>query len=109
MPASDCRRGFTLTGWVQSSDIGPLKGAPPMNCFRRLDWIVVVTCLLIATGFGCGGGCGGCGITPIPGGFKPAKRTANAGQLRVTQSGLTAVGANPAGLIGSIAGGSGGV
>lgn len=79
-----------------------------MMNLRRLDWIVVVACLLL--GFGCGGGCGGCGMTPIPGGFPSAKRTLNAGQVRVTSSGLAAVSSDPAALIGSLAGsGSGGV
>ncbi|HSN28962.1 MAG TPA: hypothetical protein VLT45_21895 [Kofleriaceae bacterium] len=41
-------------------------------------------------------------MEPIPGGFQAAKRHANAGQLRVTQSGLDAVAADPAALLGSI-------
>ncbi|HEU4612741.1 MAG TPA: hypothetical protein VFS15_11715, partial [Kofleriaceae bacterium] len=67
----------------------------------RIDWIVVATALLFA--FGCGGGgCGGCGMEPIPGGFPSAKRTPNAGQLRVSQTGLAAVSSDPAALLGSI-------
>ena len=67
----------------------------------RIDWIVVATALLFA--FGCGGGgCGGCGMEPIPGGFPAAKRTPNAAQLRVTQTGLASVEADPAALLGSI-------
>jgi hypothetical protein len=73
----------------------------------RIDWIVVITALLFS--FGCGGGCGGCGMEPIPGGFPPAKRTPNAGQLRVTESGLAAVSNNPAALLSGIGGGMGGV
>src|SRR5438067_12828279 len=76
---------------------------------KRIDWFVVLVAVLFA--FGCsGGGCGGCAaFQPIPGGFDPAKRVANAGQIRVTQSGLAAVSANPGALLGSIAGGMNGV
>jgi hypothetical protein len=48
-------------------------------------------------------------MEPIPGGFPVAKRHANAGQVRVSASGLAAITADPAALIGSIAGGSNGV
>ena len=76
---------------------------------RRIDWIIVIVALLFA--FGCsGGGCGGClKLEPIPGGFNPQKRVANAGQLRVTQTGLANVSKDPGAILGSIAGGSGGV
>lgn len=52
--------------------------------------------------FGCGGGCDG--MTPIPGGFPSAERTANAGQVRVSQSGLAAISADPAALVGGLLG-----
>ena len=68
---------------------------------RRIDWFVVVTCLIVALS-GCGGGCSGCGMQPIPGGFQAAKRHPNAGQLRVTQAGLDAVASDPGALLGSI-------
>src|SRR5213595_2762354 len=72
---------------------------------RRIDLLVVVASLVLAVGCG-GGGCGGCAtFEPIPGGFPAAKRTPNAVQLRVTQSGLAAVEANPAALLGSVGGG----
>ncbi len=77
----------------------------------RVDWLVlVVAALLIAScsGGGCSG-CGGCGLQPIPGGFAPGKRTANAAQARVSQTGLAAITANPAALIDSLAGGTNGV
>ena len=75
----------------------------------RLDWFVLVTSAVIALS-GCGGGCGGCTtFQPIPGGFPVAKRAPNAVQVRLSQSGLAAVSANPAALIGSIAGGMNGV
>ncbi len=73
----------------------------------QIDWFVVITALLFA--FGCGGGgCGGCGMEPIPGGFPSAKRNPNAAQVRVTQSGLAAVSANPAALLSGIGGGMNG-
>src|SRR5262245_10614411 len=72
----------------------------------RFDWLVVVTAILSA--FGCGGGgCGGCaGIEPIPGGYPSAERHANAAQLRVTHSALAKIAADPAALIGGLAGGA---
>lgn len=75
---------------------------------RRVNWVIVVATISIALS-GCGGGCGGCGMQPIPGGFPSAKRSPNAGQLRITQSGLAAISADPASLLGSVAGGMGGV
>jgi hypothetical protein len=75
----------------------------------RLDWFVVVTSIAFAMSCG-GGGCGGCStFEPTPGGFPAAKRTANATQVRVSSTGLTAVSADPAALLGSIAGGVNGV
>lgn len=68
---------------------------------RRVDWFVVVTCLIVALS-GCGGGCSGCGMQPIPGGFQAAKRHPNAGQVRVTPTGLAQVTADPAGLVGGL-------
>jgi MYXO-CTERM domain-containing protein len=53
---------------------------------------------------GCGGGCSS--LEPIPGGFPSAARTANAGQVRVSQSGLAAVAADPAALLGGLLGGA---
>jgi MYXO-CTERM domain-containing protein len=53
-------------------------------------------------------GCGGQGcscLAPIPGGFPAEQRTANAGQLRITQSGLAALAADPQALIGAATGG----
>lgn len=75
---------------------------------RRVDWVVMLACLAIAIS-GCGGGCGGCGMQPIPGGFPSAKRAPNAAQVRVTQSGLTAISADPAALLGSLGTGMNGV
>jgi hypothetical protein len=71
----------------------------------RIDWFIVLFALLLALG-GCGGGCAGCGIEPIPGGFPAAKRNANAGQLRVTPTALQKIAADPAGIIGPLAGSS---
>src|SRR5688572_7874466 len=72
----------------------------------RIDWIVVLTALLFALGCG-GGGCGGCaGMEPIPGGFKSDKRRPNAGQVRITSSALAKITADPAAVIGPLAGGA---
>lgn len=73
------------------------------NMNRRHDWIVVLASLAIALS-GCGGGCGGCGMQPIPGGFPVAKRTPNAGQIRVTPTALAAITADPAKIIGGLVG-----
>src|ERR1044071_7005382 len=66
---------------------------------------------VLALSAGCGGGCGGCNtFEPIPGGgFPAAKRTPNAGQLRVTSSGLAAIEADPAAVLGSVGGAQNGV
>lgn len=53
-------------------------------------------------------GCGGQGcscLAPIPGGFPAAQRTPNAGQIRLTQSGLAALAADPAALLSAATGG----
>jgi hypothetical protein len=71
----------------------------------RIDWIVVAMAMFVAAG-GCGGGCGGCaGMEPIPGGFPSSERVQNAGQVRVTQTALAAIEADPAGVLGPLAGG----
>jgi hypothetical protein len=71
----------------------------------RIDWLVVAVALLFS--FGCGGGCGGCaGMEPIPGGFPAAERTPNAGQIRVTQSAIAKVTADPAAVLGPLVGGA---
>ncbi|HTL36158.1 MAG TPA: hypothetical protein VL326_23665 [Kofleriaceae bacterium] len=70
----------------------------------RIDWFVVLTAVFLAVGCG-GGGCGGCaGMEPIPGGFPSAKRSVNAGQIRVTPTALGKITADPAGVIGPLAG-----
>jgi MYXO-CTERM domain-containing protein len=73
---------------------------------RRIDWIVVLTALAFAVGCS-GGGCGGCaGMEPIPGGFVPAKRNANAVQLRISDAALAKISADPAAIIGPLVGGA---
>src|SRR5580704_462210 len=73
----------------------------------RIDWFVLVTAIVCAVGCS-GSGCGGCGsFSPIPGGFAPDKRAANAVQVRVTPTGLSAITTNPAGILGSLAGSGG--
>jgi hypothetical protein len=72
----------------------------------RFDLFLVVTTIVCAISCS-GGGCGGCTtFEPIPGGFPAAKRTPNAGQLRVTQTGLGKVTADPASVIGPLVGGA---
>ncbi len=68
---------------------------------------VTVLAVAVSNLFGCGGGCDG--MTPIPGGFPSAERTANAGQVRVSTSGLAAITADPAALVGGLLGSSGGL
>ena len=70
----------------------------------RIDWFVVITAIFFAVGCG-GGGCGGCaGMEPIPGGFPSAKRKPKAAQIRVTSGALDKIEADPAQLIGGVAG-----
>jgi hypothetical protein len=73
--------------------------------YRRADWFVIAIAIVIASS-GCGGGCSGCGIAPIPGGFPLAKRTSAAGQIRVTPTGLAAITNDPAAVIGGFVGGA---
>ena len=47
-------------------------------------------------------------MQPIPGGFPAAKRSANAGQLRVSNTGLGKITADPAAVIGPLVGGGAG-
>jgi hypothetical protein len=72
----------------------------------RLDWFVLIASIVCAVSCG-GGGCGGCaGFEPIPGGFPAEKRTPNATQVRVSSTGLAAITADPATLLGSLTGGA---
>ncbi|AUX42935.1 hypothetical protein SOCE26_043750 [Sorangium cellulosum] len=48
----------------------------------------LVLLLVIAGCAASGGGCAGCGMTPLPAGFKPADRIENAGSARLTASGV---------------------
>ncbi|HET9987080.1 MAG TPA: hypothetical protein VFQ65_01135, partial [Kofleriaceae bacterium] len=66
---------------------------------------MIAVAIVIASG-GCGGGCSGCGITPIPGGFPNAKRTVNAGQVRVSNSGIAQITKDPAAVLGPLIGGA---
>jgi hypothetical protein len=97
-----------LTQIVGRGTFGQGNSMKPFAYFRRVDWFVVIVAILIAGGCG-GGGCSGCGISPIPGGFSFAKRTSNAGQVRVSTSGIAKITADPAALLGPLLGtGSGG-
>jgi hypothetical protein len=57
---------------------------------RLVKHLVIALVVIIAAGCG-GGGCSGCscgGMTPLPGGFDPARRVENAASVRLTDSGL---------------------
>ena len=69
-----------------------------------MRWVVVAVAIVFAFSCSGGGGCNGCGISPIPGGFPAAKRTANAGQARVTSSAIAKLSADPAVLLGGLLG-----
>jgi MYXO-CTERM domain-containing protein len=70
----------------------------------RIDWVVILAA--IGSALGCSGG--GCdGMVPTPGGFPAAERTANAGQIRISQSGVAAVTSDPEALLGGLLGGGG--
>ncbi len=49
-------------------------------------------------------GCAGCGLQPIPGGFPQEQRLDNAGQVRVSSSGLDWLGQNFSKLVNAVAG-----
>lgn len=68
----------------------------------RFPFTVIVS-LLIA---GCSGDGCSC-VEPIPGGFPDDQRVDNAIQVRVSDRGLAAVEADPAGLLGGLIGGTG--
>jgi MYXO-CTERM domain-containing protein len=70
---------------------------------RSFSFSPVVLIVALSNLFGCGGGCS-C-MAPIPGGFAPAERAPNAGQIRVSQSGLASITADPAGLLSALTGG----
>ena len=83
-----------------------------MNHRRRrygfANWLVVAISVVVAVSCSGSGGCGGCSLQEIPGGFPPTKRTANAGQVRLTETAITALTANPAQLVSGILGSGGG-
>ena len=71
---------------------------------RSVDWVVLITAIVFAVGCS-GGGCGGCaGMEPTPGGFPVAQRNPNAVQLRVTNTALAKITADPAAIIGPLVG-----
>ena len=59
-------------------------------------YLATIVLAAVAASSGCGGGCSS--LEPIPGGFPSAARTPNAGQVRISQSGLATVAADPAAL-----------
>ena len=67
-------------------------------------WKPFIACFVIMFVFACGGGgcsgCAGCGVEPIPGGFPAAQpRIANAGQIRLTSSGIGFIESNISGIV----------
>ncbi|HWO27094.1 MAG TPA: hypothetical protein VNO30_50535 [Kofleriaceae bacterium] len=76
---------------------------------HRVDWLLVIASIVFAVSCS-GGGCGGCAaFEPIPGGFPAAERNPNAVQVRVSQTGIAAITADPAKIITALAGGTNGV
>ncbi|MEZ4366374.1 MAG: hypothetical protein R2939_08805 [Kofleriaceae bacterium] len=61
-------------------------------------WAMWMVAALAAAG--CGGD--GCGAQPIPGGFPAAEREPNAVQLRITDTGLATLAADPDALVGGL-------
>ncbi len=56
--------------------------------YRSLPHVIAVFMLTACGGGGCGG-CGeGCGVAPIPGGFKIEERVPNSAQIRLTSTGI---------------------
>ncbi|AUX22767.1 hypothetical protein SOCEGT47_032770 [Sorangium cellulosum] len=56
---------------------------------RVIKHLAAVAVLLVIAGCAAsGGGCAGCGMPPLPAGFKPADRIENAGAARLTRSGI---------------------
>lgn len=75
-----------------------------MSTRIRLSWTVILAA--VGSSFGCsGGGCAG--MVPTPGGFPANERTENAGQVRVSQSGIGVITADPAALLSELLGGMG--
>ncbi len=63
-------------------------------------WLALWSLAAVAcSGGSCGGGCGGCAIEPIPGGFPLEDRIPNAAQMRITDEGLAYLEANGNGLV----------
>jgi MYXO-CTERM domain-containing protein len=78
-----------------------------MKMSRNFNWIVMIAAVVYAASCS-GGGCGGCTtFEPIPGGFPAAKRSPNATQVRVTQSAIAALVADPEKTVGGLLGGGG--
>ncbi len=67
---------------------------------RSKGWLALCSLVVAAcSGGSCGGGCGGCAVEPIPGGFPLEDRIANAAQMRVTDEGLAFLETNAGPLI----------
>lgn len=78
-----------MTSWRPSN--GPIW-------YRSLPHVLAMFILTACGGGGCG--CEGCGVAPIPGGFKIEERVANSAQIRLTDEGLGFIEDNADDLVG---------
>ncbi len=79
--------------------------------FARQLLVAVILLMVVSCAGGGSGGCSGCGMKPIPGGFPKKDLIENAASVRVTRPGLDFLGGALPGLAGNLIGGgtSGGV
>lgn len=77
-----------MTSWRPSN--GPIW-------YRSLPHVLAMFILSACGGGGCG--CDGCGVAPIPGGFKIEERVQNSAQIRLTDEGITWIEDNADSLI----------
>ena len=102
--------GLTLTPapMLVSDTVPATRAGDSMNTravLRRPGFSPAVLLFSIVLAGCSGNGCS-C-LTTIPGGFPAAEREPNAAQVRVSQTGLAAITADPAALIGALVGGMG--
>jgi hypothetical protein len=77
---------------MRTTRLGPARGFHPL-----------LLVFALASALGCGDGCA-C-MQPIPGGFPPEERTANAAQVRLSSTGVAALTADPQALVEGLTGG----
>ena len=78
-----------MTSWRPSN--GPVW-------YRSLPHLLAMFILSACGGGGCSA-CEGCGVAPIPGGFKIEERVANSAQIRLTDEGISFIEDNAADLV----------